>query len=110
MSETVKSTVTAVGIDIGKNSFHVVGEDRRGTIVLRRRWSRAPKGPQEISLISIAILTEESPVRVISGCACRWQKGDGEFLSPRACEGQCLRWIAVSRGPVENIAMEKDHG
>jgi transposase len=40
MSETVKSTVTVVGIDIGKNSFHVVGLDRRGAIVLRQRWSR----------------------------------------------------------------------
>src|SRR5262245_25944085 len=40
MSETVKATVTVVGIDIGKNSFHVVGLDRRGAIVLRQRWSR----------------------------------------------------------------------
>jgi transposase len=40
MSETVKATVTVVRIDIGKNSFHVVGLDRRGTIVLRQRWSR----------------------------------------------------------------------
>src|SRR6516164_9198146 len=27
-------------IDIGKNSFHVVGLDRRGAIVLRQKWSR----------------------------------------------------------------------
>jgi hypothetical protein len=40
MSETVKATVTVVGIDIGNNSFHVVGLDRRGAIVLRQRWSR----------------------------------------------------------------------
>jgi transposase len=40
MSETVKATVTVVGIDIGKNSFHVIGLDRRGAIVLRQRWSR----------------------------------------------------------------------
>ena len=26
--------------DIGKNSFHVVGVDRRGAIVLRQKWSR----------------------------------------------------------------------
>jgi transposase len=30
-----------MGIDIGKNAFHVVGFDRRGAIVLRQRWSRA---------------------------------------------------------------------
>jgi transposase len=40
MAETVKSAVAVVGIDIGKNSFHVVGLDRRGAIVLRQRWSR----------------------------------------------------------------------
>ena len=40
MAETVKSAVAVVGIDIGKNSFHAVGLDRRGAIVLRQRWSR----------------------------------------------------------------------
>jgi hypothetical protein len=29
-----------MGIDIGKNSFHVVGLDRRGAIMLRQKWSR----------------------------------------------------------------------
>ena len=41
MAETVKSAVAVVGIDIGKNSFHVVGLNRRGAIVLRQRWSRS---------------------------------------------------------------------
>jgi hypothetical protein len=27
-------------IDIGKNSFHIVGHDHRGAIVLRQKWSR----------------------------------------------------------------------
>src|SRR5260221_811623 len=40
MSETAKTTVAVIGIDIGKNSFHVVGLDRRGAIALRQRWSR----------------------------------------------------------------------
>ena len=34
------ATVATMGIDIGKNSFHVVGLDRRGAIVLRQKWSR----------------------------------------------------------------------
>ena len=38
MSQTPKTAV--VGIDIGKNSFHVVGQDERGAIVLRQKWSR----------------------------------------------------------------------
>ena len=33
-------TPKTVGIDIGKNSFHVVGHDERGAIVLRQKWSR----------------------------------------------------------------------
>ena len=36
MSQTPKT----VGIDIGKNSFHVIGHDERGAIVLRQKWSR----------------------------------------------------------------------
>ena len=32
--------IAVIGIDIGKNSFHVVGHDRRGAIVLRQKWSR----------------------------------------------------------------------
>ena len=40
MAETLKSAVAVVGIDIGKNSFHIVGQDRRGAIMLRQKWSR----------------------------------------------------------------------
>jgi transposase len=36
----IQTTVTVVGIDIGKTSFHVVGLDLRGAIVLRQKWSR----------------------------------------------------------------------
>ena len=40
MSRTAQATITVIGIDIGKNSFHVVGHDDRGGIVLRQQWSR----------------------------------------------------------------------
>ena len=40
MSRTLNSAIAVVGIDIGKNSFHIVGLDRRGAIVLRQKWSR----------------------------------------------------------------------
>src|SRR5262245_5714519 len=40
MSAKVNSEIAVIGIDIGKNSFHVVGLDRRGAIVLRQKWSR----------------------------------------------------------------------
>ena len=32
--------IAVIGIDIGKNSFHVVGLDERGAIALRQKWSR----------------------------------------------------------------------
>src|SRR4030095_2333240 len=37
----LNSGIAVIGIDIGKNSFHLVGQDRRGAIVLRQRWSRS---------------------------------------------------------------------
>src|SRR6202023_1854293 len=40
MSQTSNTTIAVIGIDIGKNSFHVVGHDARGAIVLRQKWSR----------------------------------------------------------------------
>src|SRR5499427_1262417 len=40
MSNTSIATIATMGIDIGKNSFHVVGLDRRDAIVLRQKWSR----------------------------------------------------------------------
>jgi hypothetical protein len=40
MSPKLNAEIAVIGIDIGKNSFHVVGLDRRGAIVLRQKWSR----------------------------------------------------------------------
>ena len=36
----LSTTIAVIGVDIGKNSFHVVGLDQRGAIVLRQKWSR----------------------------------------------------------------------
>src|SRR5207245_8211241 len=40
MLQKLNTSIAVVGIDIGKNSFHVVGQDQRGAIVLRQKWSR----------------------------------------------------------------------
>jgi transposase len=40
MSQQLNSEIAVIGIDIGKNSFHIVGQDRRGALVLRQKWSR----------------------------------------------------------------------
>ena len=40
MSQKLNSAIAVIGIDIGKNSFHIVGHDERGAIVLRQKWWR----------------------------------------------------------------------
>src|SRR6266849_11046238 len=40
MSQKLNTAITVAGIDIGKNSFHVVGLDKHGAIALRQKWSR----------------------------------------------------------------------
>ena len=39
--KSTPSTSSTIGIDIGKNSFHLVGLDQRGAIVLQQKVSRA---------------------------------------------------------------------
>jgi transposase len=39
MSQKSNCAIAVIGIDIGKNSVHVVGHDQRGAIVLRQKWS-----------------------------------------------------------------------
>ena len=40
MSVKPNTAIAVIGIDIGKNTFHIVGLDKRGAIVLRQKWSR----------------------------------------------------------------------
>ena len=40
MPKSASTQIAVIGIDVGKNSFHVVGHDKRGSIVLRQKWSR----------------------------------------------------------------------
>ena len=39
-TNAAKQNVTTIGIDIGKNTFHLIGLDKRGEIVLRQKFSR----------------------------------------------------------------------
>ena len=55
MSRSLNSAIAVIGIDIGKNSFHVVGLDDRGAIVLRQKWSR---GQIEVRLAKHAALPD----------------------------------------------------
>src|SRR6266404_2580145 len=40
-SQKITGIVTTIGIDIGKNTFHLVGFDRRGAIILQQKVSRS---------------------------------------------------------------------
>ena len=40
MSQKLDTSPAVIGIDIGKNSFQIVGQNQRGAIVLRQKWSR----------------------------------------------------------------------
>ena len=40
MSQQLNTAIAVIGIDIGKNSFHIVGLDKPGAIALRQKWSR----------------------------------------------------------------------
>jgi hypothetical protein len=37
MSSSAFSQIAIIGIDVGKNSFHIVGLDKRGAIILRQK-------------------------------------------------------------------------
>ena len=50
MPEKLNATVAVVGIDIGKYSFHVIGLDQHGAIVLRQKWSRSQLGSRFANL------------------------------------------------------------
>lgn len=51
MPKSTSAKIAVIGIDIGKNSFHVVGHDKRGAIVLRQKLSR---GQLEARLANLA--------------------------------------------------------
>ena len=49
MAEKLNSVIAVIGIDNGKNSFHIIGLDGRGAIALRRIGMEAPVGAHHLS-------------------------------------------------------------
>ena len=39
-SQKTAGIITTIGIDLGKNTFHLIGFDRRGAIILQQKVSR----------------------------------------------------------------------
>jgi hypothetical protein len=50
MPKTASTQIVVIGIDVGKNSIHVVGHDCRSAIVLRQKWSLGQIGARLASL------------------------------------------------------------
>ena len=71
MSHNLNDAVAVVGIDIGENSFHVVGLDSRGAIVLRQKWSRGQVEARLVNMPSCLIGMEPASVRITSVASSR---------------------------------------
>jgi hypothetical protein len=85
MSAKLNSGIAVIGIDIGKNSFHVVGLDRRGAIVLRQKWSR---GQLETRLANI-------PPCLIAIADVRYSVVASRMPAPRSGSTPCVRRTAT---------------
>ena len=60
MTTTATSgSVTTIGIDLGKNVFHIVGMNNRGAIILRERLSRA-KLPRRLANLTPCLIGMEA--------------------------------------------------
>jgi hypothetical protein len=72
MSQTLNAAVAVVGIDIGKNSFHIAGHDERGAIVLRQKWSRGQVEARFANMLPCPISRELSCLRLIASRSIVW--------------------------------------
>ena len=85
MSQTPNAAIAVIGIDIGKTSFHVVGHDARGPIVLRQKWSRGQVGARRANMPPCLIGMEAC---VGANHLSRKRSGD---LSPERADALFLR-------------------
>jgi transposase len=46
-SQKTPDTITTIGVDLGKNTFHLVGLDRRGAVVLQQSSREANRGESQ---------------------------------------------------------------
>jgi transposase len=69
MSQKSSCGIAVVGINIGKNSFHVVGQDRRGAIIVRQRWSRGQVEARLANLPPCLVGMRPASARIISAAS-----------------------------------------
>ena len=78
-----------LGIDIGKNSFHLSGLHARGASVLRQKLSRGQMEARLANMPNCLIGTEACVGYPSSKTADRFSASDRDPLRYRWCEGQC---------------------
>ena len=62
--------VATLGIDIGKNSFHLIGLDARGVIVLRQKLSRGQVEQRLANMPTCLIGWRPASAPTISAVSC----------------------------------------
>ena len=72
MSQKSNCRVAVIGVDIGKNSFHVVGQDQRGAIVLRQKWWRGQVEARLANLPPCLSAWRPASARIISAASCSY--------------------------------------
>jgi hypothetical protein len=122
MSQNLNSAVAVIGIDIGKNTFHVIGLDDKGAIILRHKLSRGQVYAR-LANIPPCLIGIEEPLRaqsrwckvsMFSDCARRRSAPPGPriryaLIEPRKCG--LLGDVLVSRSwqKIRNlVSMTKD--
>ena len=83
MSQNLNSAVAVIGIDIGKNSFHVVGLDDRGAIVLHQKWS-------------LAFFTAQASATVESAEPTYYHDGVARLLLPMWGDGHVAMLLGIT--------------
>jgi transposase len=95
-SQKTPETSTTIGIDLGKNTFHLVGLKKRGAIVLQLKVSRGQLG-RRLSNMPRCLIGMEA----CSGShhmAASWQLSGGRAFDPRAVRE------AVPQGAQERLS------
>jgi hypothetical protein len=60
-SRKTAGIITTIGIDLGKNTFHLVGFDQRGVIILQQKVSRGQLERRLANLLARGAGTEALP-------------------------------------------------
>jgi transposase len=70
-SQNTLETISTIGIDVGKNTFHLVGLDKRGVIVLQQKVTRHQLARRLSNIPRCLIGTETCSGTHFIGCRLR---------------------------------------